>query len=121
MLPHDLFQGNRQLLAQSWRYPERATEYDLTAPLNEASFAHDYTFQSVIAECRFEGGQLARIELRAIEEGYGSPLTQSGIPRVVTDAAAAAAIYRQVSDRTAAFGLPALKLSQDGATATVRP
>jgi poly-gamma-glutamate capsule biosynthesis protein CapA/YwtB (metallophosphatase superfamily) len=121
LLPHDLFQGNRELLAQSWRYPERTTEYDLTAPLNEASFAHDYTFQSVIAECRFEGGQLARIELRAIEEGYGSPLTQSGIPRVVTDAAAAAAIYRQVSDRTAAFGLPALKLSQDGATATVRP
>ena len=121
MLPHDLFQGNRALLGQSWRYPERATEYDLTAPLNEASFAHDYTFQSVVAECRFEGGQLARIELRAIEEGYGAPLTESGIPRMVTDAAAAAAIYRQVSERTAAFGLPALRLEQSGSTATLRP
>jgi poly-gamma-glutamate capsule biosynthesis protein CapA/YwtB (metallophosphatase superfamily) len=121
LLPHDLFQGNRALLAESWQHPERATEYDLTAPLNAATFAHDYTFQSVIAECQFEGGQLARIELRAIEEGYGAPLTESGIPRMVTDPAAAAAIYRQVTDRTAAFGLPALNLAQSGSTATIRP
>ena len=62
-------------IAHCWASPGatlRATEYDLTAPLNQASFAHDYTFQSVVAECRFERGQLARIELRAIEEGYGA-------------------------------------------------
>lgn len=121
LLPHDLFQVNRALLAQSWREPARATEYDLSAPLNQAAFAHDYTFQSVVAECRFEGGQLARVELRAIEEGYGSPLPESGIPRLVTDETTAAAIYRQVTDRTAAFGLPALKLVQSGTTATIRP
>ena len=55
LLPHDLFQGNRALLADAWQDPAKATEYDLTAPLNKAYFAHAFTFQSVIAECRFAG------------------------------------------------------------------
>ncbi len=39
----------------AWQDPEKATEYDLTAPLNKQYFAHAFTFQSVIAEARFQG------------------------------------------------------------------
>ena len=40
---------NRELLEKVWKDPEKATEYDLTAPLNQQYFAHAFTFQSVIA------------------------------------------------------------------------
>ncbi len=120
-LPQDLFRGNRELLARAWKDPSKATEYDLTAPLNKASFANAFTFQSVVAECRFEGGQLARIELHPIEEGYGDRLTGSGIPRKVTDPGTASAIFRQIVDQTAQFGLPALKVTYADGVAVVRP
>ena len=113
--------GTAELLAQAWQDPAKATEYDLTAPLNKVSFANAFTFQSVIASCRFEGNQLSRIELQAVEEGYGARLPESGIPRAVTDAAAAAAIFRQIVDQTARFGLPPLKVSYAEGTATIRP
>ncbi len=121
LLPHDLFRGNRALLAKAWKDPARATEYDLTAPLNEASFANAFTFQSVIASCRFDGNQLSRIELHAVEEGYGARLPESGIPRAVTDAAAASAIFRQIVEQTRQFGLPQLKVSYAEGTAVIRP
>jgi len=121
LLPHDLFQGNRALLAEAWQNPAKTTEYDLTAPLNQGYFAHAFTFQSVIAECRFAGNELAQIELHAIEEGYGSTLPESGIPRIVTDDAVATAIFQQVTDQTAQFGLPKLNLSRAKATAIIRP
>lgn len=121
LLPRDLFQANQALLAQAWKDPAKATEYDLTAPLNTASFAHAFTFQSVVAECRFDGNQLAQIELHPIEEGYGAKLTESGIPRSVTDAATAAAIFGQITDQTEAFGLPKLNVSFVKNTAVIRP
>ena len=121
LLPHDLFQGNRALLADAWQDPAKATEYDLTAPLNKAYFAHAFTFQSVIAECRFAGNELAQIELHAIEEGYGTTLPESGIPRVVTDEAVATDIFRQITDQTAQFGLPKLNLTRSKTTAVIRP
>ncbi|HEY5264982.1 MAG TPA: CapA family protein, partial [Steroidobacteraceae bacterium] len=94
-LPHDLFQGNRALLAAAWQDAAKATDYDLTAPLNRASFAHDFTFRSVIAVSRFEGNQLAELRLYPVEDGYGDKLTTSGIPRLVTDHGVAAAIFKQ--------------------------
>ncbi len=81
-LPHDLFQGNRALLASAWQDPAKATDYDLTAPLNRESFAHDFTFRSVIAVSRFEGNQLAELRLYPVEDGYGERLPLSGIPRL---------------------------------------
>ncbi len=77
-LPHDLFQGNRALLSAAWSEPQKATDYDLTAPLNRESFAHDFTFRSVIAVSRFEGNQLAELRLYPVEDGYGERLTLSG-------------------------------------------
>ncbi len=122
LMPHDLFRINRALLEKAWEYPAKATDYDLTAPLNKASFAHAFTFQSVVAECRFEGNQLSQIELHPIEEGYGSRLPESGIPRSVTDEASAADIFEQIIRQTESFGLPKLNLTHTKKrTAVIRP
>lgn len=121
LLPHDLFQGNRELLATTWKSPEKATEYDLTAPLNKDYFAHTFTFQSVIAEARFERNQLSRIVLHPVDLGYGSKLTESGIPRLVTDDSAAREIFRQIMEQNRQFGLPALNVRYVKARAVIQP
>ena len=121
LLAHELFQGNSKLLGEAWAHPERATEYDLTAPLNKVSFAHEFTFQSVIAECRYDGNRLTRLELRPIEDGYGAKLTDSGIPQLVASDADAAAIIDQIVQQNARFGLPALQISHAKHVAIVRP
>ena len=110
-LPHDLFQGNRALLAQAWQDPSKATDYDLTAPLNHDSFAHDFTFRSVIAVSRFQGNQLSELRLYPVEDGYGDRLPRSGIPRLVREPAVSAAIFKQITDATARFDLPRLNMS----------
>ncbi|MEP6547343.1 MAG: CapA family protein [Gammaproteobacteria bacterium] len=120
-LPHDLFQGNRELLSSAWSEPQKATDYDLTALLNRDSFAHDFTFRSVIAVSRFEGNQLAELKLYPVEDGYGERLPLSGIPRLVRDSGASAAIFRQVADATAAFGLPPLEFTIKENIAILRP
>ncbi len=120
-LPHDLFQGNRALLAAAWQDPAKATDYDLTAPLNRESFAHDFTFRSVIALSRFNGNQLAELRLYPVEDGYGERLTKSGIPRLVRDPGVAAAIFKQITDATLKFGLPRLEFNISDNVATLRP
>jgi poly-gamma-glutamate synthesis protein (capsule biosynthesis protein) len=120
-LPHDLYQGNRELLSAAWADPAKATDYDLTAPLNRGSFAHDFTFRSVIALSRFEGNQLAELRLYPVEEGYGARLPLSGIPRLVRDPRVSAAIFKEITDATEAFGLPRLTLGVAGNIATLRP
>ncbi len=119
LLPADLFSRNRELLARTWQHPERATEYDLTVPLNAGYFANAFTFQSVIAEARFSGNELAEVILHPVELGYGDRLTTSGIPRLVSSEAESRAIIGQVVDQTAKFGLPALQLRYHGARAVI--
>lgn len=121
VMPHDLYQGNRGLLEEAWHDPDKATGYDLTAPLNRDSFAHAFTFQSVIAVSRFLHNDLAEVVLQAVDGGYGEKLTRSGIPRRVLDPKAAAAIYAQITDANRRFGLPALDLTLDGSAARIRP
>lgn len=120
-LPHDLFTRNRKLLANVWKDPSKATEYDLTAPLNVGYFDHAFTFQSVIAEVRFDAKGLSQVVLHPVELGYGDKLTTSGIPRLVTDEATAREILGQVEKQTAQFGLPALGLRYSGATGIIVP
>jgi len=120
-LPHDMFQGNRALLSAAWVDPAKATDYDLTAPLNRDSFAHDFTFRSVIAVSRFEHNELAELRLYPVEDGYGERLPLSGIPRLVKDAHVAAAIFQQVVDATKRFGLPGLDPRISGDVAVFRP
>jgi poly-gamma-glutamate synthesis protein (capsule biosynthesis protein) len=115
LLPADLFARNRELLRKTWQHPEKATEYDLTAPLNKSFFAHAYTFQSVIAEVRFRENQLSEVVLHPVELGYGERLTTSGIPRLVAEEAVSREILDQVVHQTERFGLPALDLRYSGA------
>lgn len=121
LLPHDLFQANRELLAKAWQAPQKATPYDLTAPLNAESFAHDFTFHGVIAHCRFEHGQLAEIDLDPLELGYGAPLTESGIPRLATDPKTIDAITKEILDMTQAYGLPRLHVTRAREIIVLRP
>ncbi len=114
LLPADLYARNRELLETVWKEPEKATEYDLTAPLNRQYFAHAFTFQSVVAEVRFEGNQLSQVVLHPVELGYGDRVTTSGIPRLVADEAVAREILGQVVRQTEQFGLPALEISYSG-------
>lgn len=121
LLPTDLFAGNRELLGETWRDPQKATEYDLTAPLNKLYFANAFTFQSVIAEVRFQDNQLAEIVLHPVELGYGDRLTTSGIPRLVAEESTAREIIGQVVTQTAKFGLPALELRYSGTRGIIVP
>jgi poly-gamma-glutamate capsule biosynthesis protein CapA/YwtB (metallophosphatase superfamily) len=107
-LPHDLFQDNRELLEHAWMNPGKATDYDLTASLNAVSFAHEFTFRSVIAVSRFQGNELSELVLYPIEDGYGERLPKSGIPRLVTDSSVSAQIFKEIDDATRRYGLPAL-------------
>ncbi len=120
-LPADLRRGNEATLAAAWENPAKATDYDLTAPLNKQAFATPFTFQSVLAESRFANGELAVIVLHPVEEGYGSSLTTSGIPRLVTDTTEARGIIGQVVLQNERYGVPALDIRYSGSTATVRP
>ena len=121
LLPHELFQGNRELLEKTWQAPQKATPYDLTAPLNAVTFAHDFTFHGVIAHCRFEHGQLARIDLDPLELGYGAPLTESGIPRLATDRTTIDAIAKELVDMTKAYDLPPLHVTRERGVIVLRP
>jgi poly-gamma-glutamate synthesis protein (capsule biosynthesis protein) len=121
LLPADLFARNRKLLEDTWQDPKKATEYDLTAPLNKSYFAHAFTFQSVIAEVHFKNNQLSEVLLHPVELGYGDRLTTSGIPRLVTDEAVAREILGQIVTQTTRFGLPALDLRYSGTRGTIIP
>jgi poly-gamma-glutamate synthesis protein (capsule biosynthesis protein) len=115
LLPHDLYQRNRTLLESAWVDPSKATPYDLSAPLNKVSFAHDFTFRSVIAVSRFDGDRFVELRLYPIEEGYGDRLTDSGIPRLVKNPTVSDAIIQQITTATGLYGLPALHFNhQDG-------
>jgi poly-gamma-glutamate capsule biosynthesis protein CapA/YwtB (metallophosphatase superfamily) len=114
-LPEDLFAMNSGLLSSTYQYPVRATQYDLTAPLNKSSFASDFYFQSVIAVSLFSGKNLKNVTLYPVQEGYGDPLTISGLPRRVADKTAGLAIVNQIVTKTTEFGLPPPKLQWNDA------
>jgi poly-gamma-glutamate capsule biosynthesis protein CapA/YwtB (metallophosphatase superfamily) len=121
-VPGELFALNRELLEQAYAHPERATDYDLTAPLNAAAFATPYTFQSVLAQVRFSGGRLAALTLFAVSLGYGETLRTSGTPRLERRPEQVAEVFRQITERTTAYGLAPLnlKLARGSASVEVR-
>jgi poly-gamma-glutamate capsule biosynthesis protein CapA/YwtB (metallophosphatase superfamily) len=109
-VPQELFSLNRALLEQAYEHPEKATDYDLTAPLNAASFATDYTFQGVLAQATFSRGRLAAIKLYPVSLGYGETLRTSGTPRLESEPERARAVFKQISDHTLAYGLAPLDM-----------
>ncbi|MFV3128338.1 CapA family protein [Niveispirillum sp. KHB5.9] len=120
-LPYELFQGNRDLLAATYRDPSKATDYDLTAPLNAGSFANEHTFQSVIAEVRFGVGKLVSITLHPVALGYGDRLEESGMPRLATDKVQAGAILDRIARATTDYGLAPLRLTRQGGAGIIKP
>jgi len=120
-VPHELFQLNRSMLGKTYEHPERASDYDLTAPLNAASFATEYTFQSILAQVTFAHGAVDHVTLYPVWLGYGENLRTSGTPRLEARPEQVRAIFGQIQERTAAYGLPALDLSVQGGIATLRP
>jgi poly-gamma-glutamate synthesis protein (capsule biosynthesis protein) len=90
----DMHERSRARVARAFPDPARATEADLTALWNAASFTDERVFQSVIAECRFAGGRLAEIRLHPVDLRYGERLTRSGLPRPAEPGAAAAILDR---------------------------
>jgi poly-gamma-glutamate capsule biosynthesis protein CapA/YwtB (metallophosphatase superfamily) len=121
MLPADLYSRNRELLEATWKDSAKATAYDLTAPLNQQYFAHAFTFQSVVAEVRFEGNQLSQVVLHPVELGYGDRLMTSGIPRLVADESIAREIFDQIVKQSADYGLPVLDIRYSGTQGIVNP
>ena len=120
-VPHELFQMYRPLLDGTYEHPERATDYDLTAPLNDESFAHDFTFASVLVQLRYTAGRLTDVRLYPVLLGYGETLRTSGTPRLAADPARAAAIFNAIRQRTSAYGLPPLSLRIEGAVGILSP
>jgi len=120
-VPRELFALNRALLERTYEHPERATDYDLSAPLNAASFATEYTFQSILAQVTFAHGAVEHITLYPVWLGYGDNLRTSGTPRLESRPEQVRAILAQIRERTAAFGLPALDLTVHNGLATLRP
>jgi poly-gamma-glutamate synthesis protein (capsule biosynthesis protein) len=76
----------------------QATDADLNALLNAASFAGvdgiNPVFESAFVECRFARGRISQIRVIPLDLGYGKRLTRSGIPRW-----ACAATGRRILDR----------------------
>jgi poly-gamma-glutamate capsule biosynthesis protein CapA/YwtB (metallophosphatase superfamily) len=101
-LPADLHQKNRDLLAQAFKHPEKATDADLTAVLNARSFANDLIFQTVVTESRFEKSGLSEIRLYPVDLGYGRKLTESGIPRLASPGMASQ-ILKRLQDLSAPY------------------
>ncbi len=120
-LSHDLLQQNRTILNDAYIHPERATSWDLSAPLNaQGGFAEPFVFQTIITQATFSHGELAKLKLYAVDLGYGMKLSESGIPRLA-DPAFAKLIFKRIADATAQYGLPALKMTIDGSEATIEP
>src|ERR1700736_1271356 len=120
-LSHDLLQQNRTILNDAYIHPERATSWDLSAPLNaQGGFAEPFVFQTIITQATFSHGELAKLKLYAGDLGYGMKLSESGIPRLA-DPAFAKKIFKRIADATAQYGLPALKMTIDGSEATIEP
>ncbi|MBS0378139.1 MAG: CapA family protein [Proteobacteria bacterium] len=108
-VPGELFALNRALLEGTYAHPERATDYDLTAPLNAVSFRSPYPFQSVLAQLQFSRGRLASISLYPVNLGYGDSLRTSGTPRLERRPVEVARILGEIRERTAAYGLKPLE------------
>ncbi len=120
-LSHDLYQQNRAVLNDAYLRPERATSWDLSAPLNaQGGFAEPYIFQAIVTQSTFEHGRLSKLKIYAVDLGYGKKLTESGIPQLA-GAEQAKAIFKRINDATEQYGLPPLKMTINGNVATITP
>jgi len=102
-LPHDLYQGNADLIGKAFQHPDQITDADLTNVMNARAFANDLTFQTMIAQSIFANGSASEIVLYPIDLGYGQKLTKSGIPRLA-DSKKASEILNRLKRISAPYG-----------------
>jgi len=104
-MPADFYSQYRETIEAAFKSPEKATDADIASVLNSQSFAGDLPFESVITESRFEGGRLSTIRLYPIELGYGTKLTQSGIPRRPATSAHSLKILNRLQSLSQPYGV----------------
>jgi poly-gamma-glutamate capsule biosynthesis protein CapA/YwtB (metallophosphatase superfamily) len=102
-LPHDLYQGNADLIGKAFKHPDQITDADLTNVMNARAFANDLTFQTMIAQSTFANGSASEIVLYPIDLGYGEKLTKSGIPRLA-DSKKASEILNRLKTISSPYG-----------------
>lgn len=83
-IPEETFEANRGLLTRAYGDPRRATDQDLLTVWNVRGFDDPRVFQTVVAVCRWEKGQVAEVRLYPVDLGYGERLTSSGTPRLAS-------------------------------------
>lgn len=93
----------RERLSAAFAHPERATHADFNAVTEVVDYAHDWIFESVVANSIFSGGVLSRMELHPVWLRYGEPLSRSGIP-MVAPTQRAAKILEWLRETSAPYG-----------------
>jgi poly-gamma-glutamate synthesis protein (capsule biosynthesis protein) len=82
----DYFEQYKEDLIAAFGDIRNATNADMTSVLNSKSWGKEgednLVFQSVIAESKYQNGQVSEIRLYPVDLQYGKRLTESGVPRV---------------------------------------
>lgn len=84
----DYFEQYKEDLIAAFGDIRKATDGDMTAVLNSKGWGSkdedNLVFQSVIAESKYEKGQVSEIRLYPVDLQYGKRLTESGVPQVAS-------------------------------------
>lgn len=120
-VPHELFQLNRSLLADTYAHLECATDYDLTASLNADDFTNEFTLQSVLAEVEPAEGRVWEVRLYPVSLGYGANLRTSGTPTPETRPEQVGIFFATLVKQTRVFGLLPPALRREDNVAVLRP
>ncbi len=116
-LSADLYETYREAAARALAGPAESTDADLNAYLNSWGFNDEWVFRAMVAVSRFEGGQAAEIRLYPVDLGYGRRLTESGMPRRASPAAARALLER-LQRQSAPYGT---EVRIEGDVGVIRP
>jgi hypothetical protein len=81
-IPSDVYRQSRDVIAQAFLHPERATDTDVSVQANFPYFAGDAVYESILAVARFRAGRLSELRLYPIDLGYDRVPTQSGTPQL---------------------------------------
>ncbi len=102
-LPKELFDLNRDLLANAFAQPEKATQADLNAAMNADWFTQPEVFETILPVVRFDAEGFIEVIVHPIELGRDDPLTLRGVPRLATGEQADR-ILRRIRDASATYG-----------------
>ena len=96
------YERSAAALAERMADPSEATDADITELMAVDGFDDERVYQAVLPVLTFQGGEVARVDLHAIETGFREPLTRRGIPRVALGESAGT-ILKGLAEISAAF------------------